>query len=140
MNPELVEQLRRSAVQIVNGGGGGSGVVWDSDGSIVTNAHVLRGREAEVIDANGRRAKGRVTKGDSERDLALLETGLRGLEPAVFGDSDAEYRGFQTAQTRLEQSQIALAVTFGHAPLRPAAVGINHLGFTPTQDVGIGHD
>jgi predicted amidohydrolase len=40
---EIAEQLRRSTVLIHAGGrGGGSGVIWSSDGAIITNAHVAR--------------------------------------------------------------------------------------------------
>jgi len=34
----LTERLRRSAVQVISGNGGGSGVVWDATGVVVTNA------------------------------------------------------------------------------------------------------
>ena len=42
---EIAERLRRSTVQVFSHGhdGGGSGVIWSSDGRIVTNSHVARG-------------------------------------------------------------------------------------------------
>jgi serine protease Do len=85
---EVVERLRRSSVQIVNRGGGGSGIVWDSDGHIVTNAHVARTDEAWAVDSWGKRHRAKVVRRDSTRDLALLETNAS-LEPAVIGDSNA---------------------------------------------------
>ena len=48
---EIAEQLRRSTVLITagpNGRGNGSGVIWSSDGSIITNAHVTRGPRLRV--------------------------------------------------------------------------------------------
>ena len=46
---EVAEQLRRSTVLIHAGGrGSGSGVIWTSDGTIVTNAHVVRGSNIRV--------------------------------------------------------------------------------------------
>jgi serine protease Do len=47
---------------------------------------VDRLRRAWIVDAEGRRARGRVIRRDPARDLALLESGLHG-EPALFGDS-----------------------------------------------------
>jgi serine protease Do len=84
----LVERLRRSSVQVLQRGGGGSGIVWDSSGHILTNSHVMRGEQAWVVDSQGRRSRGRVVRRDPERDLALLETGLN-AEPALFADSNA---------------------------------------------------
>src|SRR5450432_4128635 len=77
---EIAERLRRSTVQVFphgHGKGGGSGVVWSSEGLIVTNAHVARGsfgaaREAEVELWDGRRFPARVTARDTRRDLATL--------------------------------------------------------------------
>jgi serine protease Do len=83
----VVEKLRRSSVQIVNRAGGGSGIVWDTEGRIVTNAHVVRGHSVNAIDANGRSHPAKLIRHDPERDLALLETGAA-LEPAEIGDSD----------------------------------------------------
>src|SRR5580693_2059059 len=66
---ELVEQLRQSTVQIANGGGHGAGIAWDANGTVVTNAHVLRGKALRVIDAEGRTAPARVVRRDEDRDL-----------------------------------------------------------------------
>jgi serine protease Do len=83
---ELVEQLRQSTVRIANGGAHGAGVAWDANGTVVTNAHVLRGKALRVIDAEGRTAPARVVRRDAERDLAVLETSLP-LHPVSFADS-----------------------------------------------------
>jgi len=73
----MIEQLQKSAVQVINGNGGGSGIVWDSNGTIVTNAHVLRGRSVRVVDADDNIAPARIVRQDRESDLAVLETALR---------------------------------------------------------------
>lgn len=84
----LIENLRRSMVQVLSSRGSGSGVVWDRGGLIVTNAHVAAGRNAEVVDATGQRRKARIIRRDGERDLALLVVAEQDLEPAAIGDSD----------------------------------------------------
>jgi serine protease Do len=86
---EIAERLRRSTVQIHVGRGGGSGVVWGSDGLLLTNAHVARAAEAEVELWDGRRLHARVTARDRRRDLALLRAPANDLEPAAAGDSSA---------------------------------------------------
>jgi len=88
---EIAERLRRSTVQVFphgRGKGGGSGVVWKSDGLIVTNAHVARSREPEVELWDGRRFPARVAARDPRRDLATLRIAATGLETATPGDSD----------------------------------------------------
>jgi serine protease Do len=88
---EVAERLRRSTVQVFSDPkrGGGSGIVWNADGLIVTNAHVARSSQAEVELWDGRRATGRVISRDPRRDLASLQIDLTGLEAATAADSDA---------------------------------------------------
>jgi serine protease Do len=92
---EIGERLRRSTVQVLGHGrgrGGGSGVVWSSDGLIVTNAHVIahvvRSAEAEVELWDGRRLQARVVSRDPGRDLATLRISATGLDAATPGNSD----------------------------------------------------
>jgi len=93
---EIAERLRRATVQVFpDQRGGGSGVVWTSDGAIMTNAHVARKDAAQVRFWDGRLLPARVTSRDARRDLAVLrvEAGsldaAPGLESAVVGDSSA---------------------------------------------------
>jgi serine protease Do len=52
---EIAEQLRRSTVVVQSGGRGiGSGVIWSSDGQVVTNAHVVHGSRVSVQLWDGR--------------------------------------------------------------------------------------
>jgi len=83
----IAGRLRRSVVQIL---GSGSGVIWDANGLIVTNAHVVPRETAGVIDASGTRSPVRVILRDRERDLAVLQPAapVSGL-PAGIGDSDS---------------------------------------------------
>jgi serine protease Do len=83
---EVVEKLRRITVQVR---GSGSGVIWSSDGKIVTNAHVVEGAgsvvEVELWD--GRRPQGRVVNRNRRCDLAVLQIEASGLPAAIAGDS-----------------------------------------------------
>jgi serine protease Do len=112
---EVVEKLRRSTVQITDGRGGGSGVVWDAAGTIVTNAHVARSNHVALIDSSGRKLRGRVERRDPELDLAIIETHDRNLEPAAIGDS-----------ARLRPGEIAIAVGNPLGVTGAAAWGIIH--------------
>ena len=112
---EVVDKLRRSTVQITDGRGGGSGVVWDSAGTIVTNAHVARSDRLALIDSSGQKFRGRMTRRDPEIDLAIIETQNRNLEPATIGDS-----------ARLRPGEIAIAVGNPLGVAGAAAWGIVH--------------
>jgi serine protease Do len=85
---EIAEQLRRSTVLIHAGGrGSGSGVIWSSDGTIVTNAHVVRGLNARVQLWDGREFDATVTARDPRHDLAALRIGANSLPAASPTDS-----------------------------------------------------
>jgi len=70
----LADNLREVTVRVVDAGdrGAGSGVVWNRDGTIVTNAHVVRGSSARVIWEDGTSLEAYVVRRDDARDLALL--------------------------------------------------------------------
>jgi putative serine protease PepD len=74
-------------------GGSGSGVVLDTDGHILTNAHVVSAvsnATVEVMLADGRVVAAEIVGVDESSDLAVLKVdGGAELEPAVFADSDA---------------------------------------------------
>lgn len=88
---EIAERLRRSTVQVFAHGrdGGGSGVIWSADGRVLTNAHVARTAEADVVLWDGRRLPARLVSRDRRRDLAELKVAETGLPAATPGDSDA---------------------------------------------------
>ncbi len=87
----LVEQVQPSVVSVaVEAGasqGEGSGVIWDDDGRIVTNDHVVAGsRQVEVVLASGDRLPAEVTASSRDFDLAVLQVERRGLPAAAFAD------------------------------------------------------
>jgi serine protease Do len=119
---QVIDRLRRATVQVLSARGGGSGVVWDAGGTVVTNAHVAPGKYAEIIDASGRRKAARIVKRDRERDIAVLEVSSAGLEPPEIGDSEA-----------LRSGQIVFAVGHPFGITSAVAAGMIHavgpLGF-----------
>jgi serine protease Do len=85
---EIAEKLRRSTVLISAGGrGGGSGVIWSSDGTVITNAHVVRGAQISLELWDGREFQATVASRDPHRDLALLRIGATNLPSALVADS-----------------------------------------------------
>lgn len=71
------------------GTGTGSGVVWDADGHIVTNAHVVEGAsQLRVVLSDGRSFAGTVVGADPSSDLAVvrLDDVPEGLAPIAVGD------------------------------------------------------
>jgi len=87
----IAEQLRRSTVRILSGNqgesGSGSGVIWDSAGLIVTNAHVMRHHGAQVELWDGRAFPATVQSRDDRRDLAALRINTWALPASAAGDS-----------------------------------------------------
>ncbi|HYU21595.1 MAG TPA: trypsin-like peptidase domain-containing protein [Candidatus Dormibacteraeota bacterium] len=85
---DIAEQLRRSTVLIHAGGrGNGSGVIWSSEGMIVTNAHVVHGPNVCVQLWDGREFEAAVTARDPRRDLAALRINANSLPAACPADS-----------------------------------------------------
>jgi serine protease Do len=90
----MIERAQRSVVQVHSGGRGvGAGVVWDPDGLVMTNHHVIAGgrRKATVALHDDRTFDAEVAKSSRSLDLVLLR--LSGdavnLPAAPVGDSDA---------------------------------------------------
>ena len=85
---EIAEKLRRSTVLVSAGGrGGGSGVIWSSDGTVITNAHVVRGSPISLQLWDGREFQATVASRDPHRDLAMLRIGATNLPSALVADS-----------------------------------------------------
>jgi len=71
----------------------GTGVIYTSDGLIITNNHVLTGdgeglaRTVSVTLASGARMSATIVGRDPTHDLAILRVRAKGLHPAVFDTS-----------------------------------------------------
>ncbi|MBT2383258.1 S1C family serine protease [Streptomyces sp. ISL-11] len=100
---KVVKDVLPSVVQITNGEGLGSGVVYDDKGHIVTNAHVVGDAKTfKVTLATGGGSVGaRLVASYPDQDLAVivLDDVPGSLKPATFGDS-----------AKVEVGQIVLAM------------------------------
>ncbi|WP_155348007.1 S1C family serine protease [Acrocarpospora pleiomorpha] len=113
---QVIKRVLPSIVQITTGTGLGSGVVFDTQGHIVTNAHVVGGaREFQVTLATGGQPRSATLVGAfAAGDLAVIKVADdHGLAPAAFGDS---------ANLRVGQMVLAMG---------------NPLGFSGTVTQGI---
>jgi serine protease Do len=77
------EKVGPAVVGLGRGWGLGTGVVVAA-GRILTNAHNLRGDEATVTFAGGRRETGRVAGVDLDVDLAAIEVDTGDVEPVAW--------------------------------------------------------
>jgi serine protease Do len=102
---EIAEHLRRSTVLIHAGSrGNGSGVIWTSDGIIVTNAHVTRSSALRVQLWDGRELSAEITSRDPRRDLALLH---------IYGEDLPAARPADSSQVRPGELAIAIGNPMG---------------------------
>lgn len=85
----LAERLLRSTVQVhADNRGGGSGVVWNDTGAIITNAHVVgAARHVWIESHDGARFRGEVALRDDRLDLAevALSSAASGTIGAAIG-------------------------------------------------------
>jgi len=92
----LYERINPGVVTIIatspQGEGSGSGFVYDYDGHIITNYHVVEGADAIEVDfASGKKVYGDVIATDIDSDIAVIKVDLPASElvPLPLGDSDA---------------------------------------------------
>jgi putative serine protease PepD len=85
----VVRQTQPSVAQLQTDQGLGSGVIFDANGDIVTNAHVLAGASSiRVTLADGRQFAARLVGSYVPDDLAVVSVGAgHDLKPARLGDS-----------------------------------------------------
>lgn len=86
--------------------GTGSGFVWDEQGHIVTNFHVIQGAdEVEVVLSDQTRWQASIVGAEADKDLAVLKIGgAKGLRPIPVGTS---------ADLQVGQSVYAIGNPFG---------------------------
>ncbi|KQV18891.1 MULTISPECIES: S1C family serine protease [unclassified Kitasatospora] len=100
---KVIANVLPSVVQITTASGLGSGIVYDTKGNIITNAHVVGSAKTFTVTlANSSKALAATLVGSyPESDLAVikLDSPPSGLKPAAFGDSG-----------KVEVGQITLAM------------------------------
>jgi S1-C subfamily serine protease len=85
----VVRELRSSVVQIRSAQGLGSGVVFDSNGDIVTNNHVVAGGGPFTVTAGARNYNASLVGHFAPDDLAVVHIDGAHLTPASFANSRA---------------------------------------------------
>jgi len=97
----VYRKVAPSVVQIETGEGLGSGIVFDDQGHIVTNAHVVgTAKNFTVTTSKGHRLKGTLVGTFPTDDLAVIKVpGSSGLRAANFADS-----------SKLRVGEIAMAI------------------------------
>jgi putative serine protease PepD len=87
----VAEAVLPSVVDITTQEGEGSGVIMTTDGTIITNNHVVAGAtKLTVTFSTGKTATATVVGTDPAGDIAVIKAqNVSGLTAAKFGDSDA---------------------------------------------------
>jgi S1-C subfamily serine protease len=116
----IAQRVRPSIVQIkVDGSSGqasGSGVIFRSDGHILTNNHVTAGASTiKVVMANGREVKAQLTGSDDETDVAVIKVDEKSLPTATLGSASL---------LKVGQSAIAIGSPLGLAGGPSVTVGV----------------
>ena len=96
----VVDAVSPSIVLIETSSGLGSGVVYDSSGDIVTNAHVAGDSTSfKVTASNGKQYDATLVGTFAASDVAVIKVNTGDLKPAQWGDS-----------SKLEVGQVVLAM------------------------------
>ena len=109
--------------------GDGSGFVWDEEGHIVTNNHVIQGADrVTVVFADRTEWDAKVIGTDPDSDLAVLELSKRKIDapPVVLGDS---------ATLKVGQVAVAIGNPFGQEFTMTSGI-VSALGRTIRSDSG----
>jgi S1-C subfamily serine protease len=94
VKPAVVEVTNEQALPgLLNPSGAvpvgvGTGIIYDNQGHILTNDHVVEGAQSLVVSLpDGRTFKAKLLGGDARTDLAVVQISGSNLPVAVLGDS-----------------------------------------------------
>ena len=124
----LYQAVLPGVVAIQTDQGEGSGFVFDGDGHVVTNQHVVEGAsQVEVSFASGFKAYGTVIGSDADADIAVIKVDAPAdqIHPLAIGDSNTLNVGEQV---------VAIGNPFGFAGTMTLGI-VSGLGRTQTAHV-----
>jgi len=124
----LYVQVLPGVVSIQTGQSEGSGFVFDSDGHVVTNQHVVEGTsDVEVAFASGFKAYGTVVGSDADADIAVIKVDAPAdqIHPLAIGDSSTLNVGEQV---------VAIGNPFGLSGTMTLGI-VSALGRTQTSHI-----
>lgn len=137
----IYQQVIPGVVAIRTNTGQGSGFVFDTQGHIITNEHVIEGASTvEVAFSSGFKAYGTVIGSDADADIAIVKVDAPAeeLRPLAVGDSDT----LQVGQTVVAignpfglSGTMTLGIISGLGRTQPASAAPGGGGFFSTADI-----
>jgi len=137
----LYQQVLPGVVSISTGNSLGSGFVFDSEGHVVTNQHVVEGAsEVEVSFASGFKAHGTVIGSDVDADVAVIKVDAPAdqIHPLAIGDSNTLNVGEQVVAIGNPfglNGTMTLGIVSGLGRTQPAHVAPDGGGSFSTADI-----
>ncbi|WXG44678.1 MAG: trypsin-like peptidase domain-containing protein [Promethearchaeati archaeon SRVP18_Atabeyarchaeia-1] len=111
---DVISKVSPSVVSVQSGMGGGTGVVWSSDGYIVTANHVMhRAHSVKVGLGDGGQIDAKVVGRDPYTDVALLKIDGNEFTSVELGDSD---------EIKVGEFVLALANAFNRQPAATSGI------------------
>ena len=115
---ELADNVSPSVVNVDAGRRGGTGIVWSSDGLVVTASHVVgHSTGPMVVLSDGKELAARVVGRDPYTDIALLKVDASELTPVKVGSAEG---------IRVGQFVLALANTTGKKASATSGIITSH--------------
>jgi putative serine protease PepD len=131
---KLVQDVGPSVVLIETSVGLGSGIIYDAQGDIVTNNHVVAGSQTFlVVTSNGKQYPATLVGSYAPDDLAVIRIQATGLHPATFANSSniqvgdivmaiGNPLGLQSSVTEGIVSALRTAIPEGNGVTLPSAI------------------